>query len=98
MQPDRHVEKYSYARHPHNEVEFVFSSLFLFYKNMISSQDISSCVFHPSCSEYALQAIQRRGIFIGSLMAFDRLSRCNGFSREKYHMNPETMLLDDPVE
>ncbi len=93
-----HHDNYAFARDIDNEVDFLFSGLFLFYKKLISSQDLASCVFEPSCSVYALQSIQKKGLFVGSLMAFDRLTRCNRLSPEHYHLNSKTMLLDDPVE
>jgi len=38
-----------------------------------------SCRFHPSCSEYAYQAILRHGPAKGSLHALKRLLRCHPF-------------------
>lgn len=35
-----------------------------------------TCPMHPSCSEYALQTIDRHGAVIGWMMSFDRLMRC----------------------
>jgi len=35
------------------------------------------CRFNPSCSEYALQAIQTHGAIRGSWLAFKRILRCN---------------------
>lgn len=35
------------------------------------------CRYNPSCSEYALQAIQIHGPFRGSWLAFKRILRCN---------------------
>lgn len=52
--------------------------LFRFYKNFISSQDGSNCNFYPSCSKYASECIVQKGIFLGTLLAFDRIARCNG--------------------
>lgn len=80
-----------------NELKFVASSLFLVYKEFISSQDVISCVFHPSCSEFAILAVQKQGV-IGAFNAFDRLTRCNGLSPEHYTMYKETNLFYDPVE
>lgn len=70
---------------------------FRFYKAFISSQDHMSCVFTPSCSEYAVQAIQKQGIFGGMLNTFDRLTRCNGLRPNDYHIDPHARLLVDPV-
>ncbi|MBM3251326.1 MAG: membrane protein insertion efficiency factor YidD [Candidatus Omnitrophica bacterium] len=43
-----------------------------------------SCRFHPSCSEYYLEAVQRYGVFIGSWMGIKRILRCNPFSAGGY--------------
>jgi putative membrane protein insertion efficiency factor len=94
----QHKDDYSYAKNVDNEVEAIFSGLFLVYKYFFSSQDKASCVFEPSCSEYAIKSIQKKGIIIGGLQAIDRLSRCNGFSRNNYPIDPKTKQLYDPVE
>ncbi|WP_085518392.1 membrane protein insertion efficiency factor YidD [Marivirga sericea] len=81
-----------------NEIQFVFSGLFLFYKSFISSQDAQSCSFIPSCSVYALEAVKKQGVLKGMMNGFDRLSRCNSLSPEKYEVDPETRLLIDPLQ
>lgn len=80
-----------------NELELVASGLFFFYKSFFSSQDGNHCVFHPSCSEYALQSIKEKGFLIGAIDAMDRLSRCNKLSPEKYEKFENTGLLYDPI-
>jgi putative membrane protein insertion efficiency factor len=35
-----------------------------------------TCRFHPSCSEYAIQALQRHGSLAGSYLTVHRLVRC----------------------
>lgn len=88
---------YTFARDNHNEIQFVFSGLFLFYKTFISSQDMQRCTFTPSCSEYAIQAVKQQGVIIGILNAFDRLSRCNGLSPEEYELDEQTNKFKDPL-
>jgi putative membrane protein insertion efficiency factor len=88
---------YTIARDNHNEIQFVFSRLFLFYKTFISSQDMQRCVFTPSCSEYAIQALKQQGIIIGTLNAFDRLSRCNALSPEEYELDEQVNKFKDPL-
>lgn len=39
------------------------------------------CRFTPTCSDYALEAIQERGVFVGFLLGIWRVLRCNPFSR-----------------
>lgn len=38
------------------------------------------CIYHPSCSEYTYQAIDRFGLIKGSIMGFFRIMRCNPMS------------------
>jgi putative membrane protein insertion efficiency factor len=38
-----------------------------------------SCRFHPSCSQYALEAVNRHGALKGSWLAARRLARCHPF-------------------
>ena len=39
-----------------------------------------SCKYHPSCSQYALDALRRYGLVRGSILAGWRLLRCNPWS------------------
>ena len=39
------------------------------------------CIYYPTCSQYALEAIQRYGILSGGWLVFKRILRCNPFSR-----------------
>ncbi len=88
--------KYEFARKYDSDIKFLVSRLFLFYKAFVSSQDAGSCTFTPSCSEYAMMAIQNQGFILGTINFFDRFTRCNGLSPELYPINEETHKLDDP--
>lgn len=81
----------------HNEVQVVFAGLFLFYKSFVSSQDSQKCVFHPSCSEYGMLAVKQFGALKGMALTFDRMSRCNALSPQKYQYDPARNVLLDPV-
>ncbi|MDQ1535595.1 MAG: uncharacterized protein QOF28_3356 [Actinomycetota bacterium] len=39
------------------------------------------CKYHPSCSQYAIDALRKDGLFVGSAKAAWRLLRCNPWSR-----------------
>ena len=102
LQPHKHKlkvkDKYQYASENNtNELSFIFSNLFLGYKAFFSSQDMSSCTFIPSCSEYGMLAVKKQGVFIGVINTFDRLTRCNGISPELYERDPKTHLYIDPL-
>ena len=46
------------------------------YKRFISPLLGQRCRFHPTCSHYAMTAIERHGAIRGSLMTTTRLLRC----------------------
>jgi putative membrane protein insertion efficiency factor len=50
-------------------------------QGVFSTLGIKVCRFQPTCSEYTYQAIEKYGLFIGSLKGFWRILRCNPFTR-----------------
>ncbi len=48
-----------------------------FYQKHISPSKPPSCRFTPTCSLYAIQAIDRFGVFKGLLLSIWRILRCN---------------------
>jgi uncharacterized protein len=58
------------------------------YQKLISPMLPPSCKYHPSCSQYAIDAIRAYGPLKGTVLAGWRLLRCNPFSHGGY----------DPVE
>jgi hypothetical protein len=48
-----------------------------FYQYFISPLKVPSCRFYPTCSAYALQAIEKYGIGKGLLMSLKRIGRCH---------------------
>jgi putative membrane protein insertion efficiency factor len=55
----------------------VLRFLLRFYQLAISPMMAPSCRFHPSCSNYALEALQVHGAAKGSLLALKRVCRCH---------------------
>lgn len=53
--------------------------LIRFYKRRISPLLPPSCRFHPTCSEYAYEAVEKYGILRGGRLAIWRILRCNPF-------------------
>lgn len=47
------------------------------------------CRFYPSCSSYALEALQLRGSFYGSYLTLKRILRCHPFAQGGYDPVPE---------
>ena len=50
------------------------------YQRAISPALPRRCKYHPSCSEYAVQAVRRYGVLRGIVLAAWRLLRCNPWS------------------
>ena len=50
-----------------------------FYQRNISPYRPACCRFTPTCSAYALEAIQKYGALKGGFLAFKRILRCNPF-------------------
>lgn len=38
-----------------------------------------TCRFHPSCSQYMIEAVQKYGLFVGGWKGFKRIARCHPF-------------------
>jgi putative membrane protein insertion efficiency factor len=55
----------------------VVGALLRLYQRVISPLYPPSCRFYPSCSQYALIAVERHGVLRGAALAGWRLLRCN---------------------
>ena len=64
-------------------------SLIRWYRRRISPHTPPSCRFQPTCSEYAVTAIQRFGVCKGGRLAIWRVLRCNPFGKGGYDPVPE---------
>ena len=53
-----------------------------FYQKYLSPfKRYGRCKFIPTCSEYAVEAIEKYGVLRGGLLAVWRILRCNPFSK-----------------
>ena len=60
-----------------------------FYQKYLSgAKGCSSCKYYPTCSRYAIEAIEKYGAFKGGLLAAWRILRCNPFSKGGYDPVP----------
>lgn len=53
------------------------------YQKYISGLFGRKCRFHPTCSEYTKQAIDKYGIIKGSLKGIKRILKCNPFHKRR---------------
>ena len=60
-----------------------------FYQKHISPGSRPRCRFYPTCSQYAIEAIEKRGAVVGSLLAIYRILRCNPLCKGGYDPVPE---------
>jgi hypothetical protein len=59
------------------------------YQLLLSAWLGASCRFEPSCSTYAIQAMQRHGAAAGSYLAAARILRCHPFCQGGHDAVPE---------
>lgn len=57
--------------------------LIRFYRKYISPNRMPCCRFIPTCSAYALEAIERYGACKGGWLALRRILRCNPFHKQE---------------
>ena len=58
------------------------------YRRVVSPLLPVRCKYYPSCSAYAIEAVERFGILRGTVLATWRLLRCNPFSHGGYDPVP----------
>jgi len=69
-------------------VKMLLIGIIRFYQRAISPLLPNSCRFYPTCSEYAVQAVEKYGVLKGLYMGIKRVLKCHPFHPGGY----------DPVE
>jgi len=76
----------------------LYGAIFV-YQTVLSSQDMSTCNFTPSCSRFSRAALEHSGLIRGVLLTSDRLQRCNGLPGKGLHYRflPAVGKFSDPI-
>lgn len=67
----------------------VLIGIIKFYRKFISPlKGRSSCIYTPTCSSYAIQALEKYGVIKGGYLAVRRILRCHPFHMGGYDPVP----------
>ena len=74
-------------------MKYLCIALIKFYRKYLSGlKSVPTCRFTPTCSAYALEAYQKRGFIVGTILTVWRILRCNPFCAGGYDPVPERGL------
>jgi putative membrane protein insertion efficiency factor len=71
-------------------IRFPFIFAIRAYQALHTSFFVGHCRFHPTCSHYALEAIESHGVLKGGLLSAYRILRCQPFCKGGFDPVPET--------
>ena len=60
----------------------------LYQKFLSPLKGRSTCIYTPTCSQYAIEALEKYGFFKGSFLAVKRILRCHPFAKGGYDPVP----------
>ena len=67
----------------------IFIRLIKFYKKYLSPlKGRATCIYTPTCSQYAIEALEKYGLIKGGGLAVWRILRCNPFAKGGYDPVP----------
>jgi putative membrane protein insertion efficiency factor len=69
-------------------MRWLFLNLIRFYQRFISPLTPPTCIYTPTCSNYAYQAIGKYGVLKGGWLATRRILRCHPWGRGGYDPVP----------
>ncbi len=67
------------------------------YRYTISPLMASRCIYYPSCSAYAVQALEQHGCWRACILVIRRLLRCHPFAEGGYDPVPECQCTKHPI-
>ncbi|MCQ2497168.1 MAG: membrane protein insertion efficiency factor YidD [Lachnospiraceae bacterium] len=77
-------------------MKFILIGLIKFYRKFLSpikglfspTGSSQTCIYIPTCSQYAIEAIKKHGAFKGTYLAVKRILRCHPFAKGGYDPVP----------
>ena len=66
-----------------------FIKILNFYKKYVSKGLNTGCIFTPTCSEYAMDALEKYGFFSAFTLILFRILRCNSLSKGGFDPVPD---------
>lgn len=69
-------------------IKKLFIGLIKLYRKYISPLKRNCCIYTPTCSQYAIEAIDKYGVLKGLFLACKRILRCNPFAKGGYDPVP----------
>ena len=68
----------------------ILQGIIKFYRKYITYILRSNCIFTPTCSAYALEALKKRNVFVAIGLIIWRILRCNPLSKGGYDPVPDS--------
>ena len=70
-------------------MKYLLKLLVHFYRYVISPLLPNRCIYYPTCSSYALEALETHGAIKGTILAVKRILSCNPLAKGGYDPVPE---------
>lgn len=71
-------------------IKYLLTAFIKFYRKHVTHILKSNCIFTPTCSAYALEALKKRNVFIAMILIIWRILRCNPFNKGGYDPVPDS--------
>ena len=84
-----------------NPLKIIINTGITIHQKVVAPTQGDVCNFTPSCSRFSKKALKKYGVICGSLMAVDRLMRCNPWAVEHfntYYSGIKNGKIYDPIE
>ena len=71
-------------------IKNIFIKIILFYKKYLTYFFRTSCIFTPTCSSYALEALKKRNCIVAIFLIIWRILRCNPLNKGGFDPVPDS--------